>query len=192
MDKKGFNLIEFVKQNYLYMTVTDMVDETGEIPYKIQTILKTLGVKAVKRGSLIKNFILEHYRKKNKKWMAKTCRMTIEQINLLYHELNIEEPEELKEVHYKSENRMKYEGQSNKLSAGRILAEFTVNPAKERAARDAVVLAMGIKEEFEKPSVDQILKKTENIGDWKPDFPVTSEYLAQFVEEADKIFKILI
>lgn len=149
MRNERLNLVEFVKQNYLYMTVTDMAEETGEKPYKIQTILKTLGVTAVKRGELIKNFILEHYRKKNKNWMTKTCEMTIQQVNLLYHDLNIDEPQELKEDHCKAGNRMKYEGQSKKLSAARILAEFTVNPAKEKTERDAVVLAMGINEEFE-------------------------------------------
>lgn len=93
INTSSINLKAFVAQNAPYMTVSDMSEETGVANHNIQKILDALGIKAIKQGQKIENFIMAHYKKKPKKWFQKVCSMTPEQTSLYYRKLGITEPD---------------------------------------------------------------------------------------------------
>ena len=123
---KEFNLVEFVKQNAPYMTVNDMVEETGSNAKAINEIFSKLGLIPIKHKQKIKNFILEFYQKKPKSWIMKKTDLSSSSIDLYYKELNIKEPILIK-TPIKTVEKIKQEVQKGeKLSVSRILSSFTI------------------------------------------------------------------
>lgn len=92
MQKKIENIEAFVRQNAPYMTLKDMMDESGWSANKIKEIMDRVKIKPLNHKDKIRNFILEHYRKKTKKWMAKALDFCDQQVSSYYRELGIEEP----------------------------------------------------------------------------------------------------
>lgn len=107
------DLRAFVKQNAPYMTLKDLSDESGVSMGNVKNALVALGITPVSQKQKIADFILLHYKKKSKKWMAKVCDMSMSNISVYYKELNIEEPD------FKPEGEL--------ISAAKILSEYKVS-----------------------------------------------------------------
>jgi hypothetical protein len=163
------NLAAFVKQNAPYMTVTDMVEETGETAYKIAQCLSSLGLSAVTQKQKITNYILEWYKTKPKTWIAKTCDITLENIRRYYNELGIEEPV--------------FPPKLEVITPAKILSSFKLQEANHYIDFDSEE-DMHLKQ---RPSIDNILYRSHSLGD---PGTVDLEELKKVEEESNKLFGV--
>ena len=177
------NLTSFVQQNAPYMTLTDLVEESGSKFHHIKQILDKLGIKPISQKQKIRNYILDHYKTKSKAWIAERCDMGLVNLDNYYIEMKIVEPSELANP-------------PEKISVRRIFESYKIPEAGHYMEPIAIELAMKDKTILPEPEkksesfIDMISDKARELPpDWKPDHPITMDYLQQFSEEASKIFK---
>lgn len=87
--KHTINLEEFIRQNAPFLTLSDMVDETGESLYTIRSKCIELGVTPIKGKDQTKQFILDHHTYKTPQQMAKLLGCGEYYLKEFYKELNI-------------------------------------------------------------------------------------------------------
>lgn len=87
--KHTINLEEFVRQNAPYLTLSDMVEETGESLYTIRSKCIELGITPIKGKDQTKQFIFDHYTYKTPQQIAKLLGCGEANLRQFYKELNI-------------------------------------------------------------------------------------------------------
>jgi hypothetical protein len=87
------DLKAFILRHQKYMTVSDIVDETGQPAHVVRQLFKTLRITPVKQGQVIRNYIMEMYKRKSKAQIAKALNVTVGYLDKVYTTYGIIEPD---------------------------------------------------------------------------------------------------